>query len=441
VRGFGKKKPVRQDIKRDKEAGMATSRSLTLVPAVCIALLISLLPAAGQTQQPEQPPVAPPLENAAPEASQQKPAETAPERQQGNVVIPAQGEPAPEKAETAPQAAPQEAKEAAKKEEGETYTIKKGDTLWDISNAFLKDPFLWPFIWKANQYITNPDLIYPGNNLVIPSLAPIERALQAQPKPKEQLAEKQAPTAEAQAKPEQAEAKKLLVPEEKPVPVMDSHSMLRAGFVMTDEFANERRDRITDSRDGKTVLSYDDVVYVYLPSKPEAAVGDKFIIYRKLNAVIHPVTGRVFGNLAKVLGVLQLTEKGRAPGYFTARITLSFDAAGVGSLLTPYQEPSLVYRPARAENMGKDITGYIIAVLDERTVNSQTDIVYLDKGSADGVEPGDRFVIYGPSLSKNYAPTVVGEAQAFLVKENTSTAVIRKSSNYIARGYKVEYLK
>jgi hypothetical protein len=42
----------------------------------------------------------------------------------------------------------------------------------------LKDPFLWPFIWKANPYIANPDLIYPGNNLAIPSLAPIERALQ-----------------------------------------------------------------------------------------------------------------------------------------------------------------------------------------------------------------------------------------------------------------------
>jgi hypothetical protein len=60
---------------------------------------------------------------------------------------------------------------------GGTYTIKQADTLWDISNTFLRDPFLWPLIWKVNPYITNPDLIYPGNTLVIPSLAPIEQAI------------------------------------------------------------------------------------------------------------------------------------------------------------------------------------------------------------------------------------------------------------------------
>ena len=28
------------------------------------------------------------------------------------------------------------------------YKIKKGDTLWDISEEYLKNPFLWPNIWK-----------------------------------------------------------------------------------------------------------------------------------------------------------------------------------------------------------------------------------------------------------------------------------------------------
>ena len=43
--------------------------------------------------------------------------------------------------------------EAADKNE---YTVQEGDTLWDISNAFLNDSFLWPKIWKNNQFITNP---------------------------------------------------------------------------------------------------------------------------------------------------------------------------------------------------------------------------------------------------------------------------------------------
>ena len=48
------------------------------------------------------------------------------------------------------------------------YTVKKGDTLWDISNNELKDPFLWPKVWKENPDIKNPDLIYPGQKIRIP---------------------------------------------------------------------------------------------------------------------------------------------------------------------------------------------------------------------------------------------------------------------------------
>lgn len=45
------------------------------------------------------------------------------------------------------------------------YTVKKGDTLWDISAHFLLNPWLWPKLWQANSYIENPHLIYPGDQL------------------------------------------------------------------------------------------------------------------------------------------------------------------------------------------------------------------------------------------------------------------------------------
>jgi hypothetical protein len=62
------------------------------------------------------------------------------------------------------------------------YVVKPGDTLWDISKTFLRDPWYWPEIWYVNPQIENPHLIYPGDVLKLvyidgrPRLTIAERA-------------------------------------------------------------------------------------------------------------------------------------------------------------------------------------------------------------------------------------------------------------------------
>jgi LysM repeat protein len=367
---------------------------------------------------------------------------------------------------------------AAAAQENSTYTITQGDTLWDIANSALKDPFLWPLIWKENPSITNPDLIYPGNKLAIPSLAPIERAMQspaeaapAAPAPQE-LAEKAdtaaapavpapaapaASTNEATAEPmaapapakavtstpttaapvqEEAPAKQGTIFEKEIIPpLIDKYTMLSAGYVSTDKWEAS----ITGALEPKAMFGFDDIVFVKVSDPENVKIGDKYLVFAPVKKVKHPQTGKKLGSLIKVLGILQVIEKAPGATYLTARISLSFDSIAKGNLLAPYQEPILIY--AVPQNDGRSIDGHIIDVMDSRSINGKFDMLYLDKGSNDGVKPGDRFSVFIDPLKKGFPKKVVGEAMVVLVKDQTATALVRNSTDSIAKGDKVELIK
>lgn len=61
------------------------------------------------------------------------------------------------------------------------YFVKQGDTLWDISDEYLHDPFAWPDLWENNRHIRDPHWIYPGDSIYLGETADSAKAA---PKPK-----------------------------------------------------------------------------------------------------------------------------------------------------------------------------------------------------------------------------------------------------------------
>jgi hypothetical protein len=54
------------------------------------------------------------------------------------------------------------------------HTVRRGDTLWDLSSSYLGNPFLWPMIYEANRgVVEDPHWIYPLEVLNIPPITPV----------------------------------------------------------------------------------------------------------------------------------------------------------------------------------------------------------------------------------------------------------------------------
>jgi hypothetical protein len=205
-----------------------------------------------------------------------------------------------------------------KKEGEELYTIKKGDTLWEISGTFLKDPFLWPKLWQRNPYITNPHWIYPGQ--------PIRLATMEPPKEPTPVARKAEP-----AKPPEEELKPV---ELKPVEVKPPsfYDVRDAGFFGDVDYPGIGV--IIESKHDKNLLATDDIVYLAFKTSEPIKIGDKFTIFKPYPVVRNPVTGKKAGRKYRISANLQIIDQ--YGDYYTGKIIEAFYPSQRGDRVMPY---------------------------------------------------------------------------------------------------------
>ncbi|MET0066881.1 MAG: LysM peptidoglycan-binding domain-containing protein [Candidatus Thiodiazotropha sp.] len=243
------------------------------------------------------------------------------------------------------------------------YTVVKGDTLWDISAMFLRDPWLWPEVWYVNPQIENPHLIYPGDEIVLSYLngRPVLRV-----KRKNKLSPQIRATPLDQAIPTipiDAIAPFLTRPY-----VVEENELDGAPYIV--HF-------LDDHILGGGGISYyarsimDDDYKQYAIVRPEKPYKD-------------PDTSEILGFEALYVGTSELQRTGDPAKLF---INSSETEAIIGDRLIRMEEeePLIDFKPKVPDG---EFEGRIISVLNGVSQIGQYNIVVLNKGANVGLEPG-----------------------------------------------------
>ena len=337
--------------------------------------------------------------------------------------------------------------------EEQIYVIKKGDTLWHISGRFLNNPFRWPVVWKANPYIVNPHLIYPGNVVKISPWGEIivEEKGDIAAIPEGLTVEKLQKPEEAPLPAEEAQKEEvvtMLPPAlEEPAPEVikiSSALMERHGLISVKEMKGSGV--IIGSKEERLLLARGDMVFISLAKGTEAKKGDRFTIFATTDEVKHPVTDKPVGFLIETLGMLEVINT-EADGAIAAKIDVSYKEILKGARLKAYEPP---VKEVAIKKGGNLVEGFIIASLEGKTGVAEADIVYLDKGRSSGLEQGITMSIFRPRepiadpLSGEEKkvisppPAELGRLVIVNVEEDTSTAFITKSRQVIYKGDRVK---
>lgn len=318
----------------------------------------------------------------------------------------------------------------AQGEEPTVYVIQKGDTLWGLSEQFFKDPYFWPNLWSRNQKVTNPHFIFPGQRLkVYPDRIEVEEVKGEKTAPAAE-APKAAPVATSKPIEEAAPEKTFLVSGSEGF--LQENGYQPAGFIIA-------------TQQNRQMVGEDDIVYTDIGQVHRAKVGERFSIYKKLEAVSHPITNLILGHRVIPLGTLQLTEVDERVS--KAIVTRSYMEISAGSYLMPYREKKRNIPLTAGE---RDLAGYIVETQTGNKAIASGDVAFLDLGKAHGLAVGNLLYVVRDVVPdqkfldvpvEKLPSEVIGAVVVVDSGETTSTALVVKSIDTVYRGDRVELKK
>ena len=247
------------------------------------------------------------------------------------------------------------------------YVVEKGDTLWDISARFLKDPWRWPQIWNLNrEEIRNPHWIYPGDTILLD---------RSGPEPRLSLVKGGVQTVKLSPGVRASDVGSDAI---QSIPMRVIHPFLsQPRVVPEDAFADAPF--ILGSNEERVVLGSGDDAYA-TGGKPGVT---RWNVLRPGKQLKDPETGEVLGYEVEYLGDARTLAEG-APQKI--RITQSAQEILPKDILVEASDSTTFeYIPHAPEG---EVSGRIISAYGSMSDSGRYQTVVLNRGANDGLEPG-----------------------------------------------------
>jgi hypothetical protein len=319
-----------------------------------------------------------------------------------------------------------------------SYIVKKGDTLWDISEIFLNQPWLWPKLWRLNPDINNPHLIYPGDVLRLvfdehgqPMLVRGKPELKWSPRTRVQLKDQSAIS---------TLPLKVIAPFIKYDSILSEEEIEKAPYILgNDEGYNASVDGFN----------------VYVNGQLE--LGKGYGIYQKEEAIYDPETEELLGYNIRVVGTGKALRIGDVDNKEPATLYVDGVKREIrsGDFILPVNENQQYPSFFTLKPASKSLRGQILNTASGVREFGKLEVVMINRGTEHAVEQGDVVsvkrtspgvveTIDGPVYSKDASrwnrmansddsdykmpEEIVGEMMVFKVYQQVSLALVLRSN-------------
>ena len=263
----------------------------------------------------------------------------------------------------------------------ETYIVQEGDTLWDISSVFLRDPWHWPEIWYKNPQVENPHLIFPGDVLAIIYIGGQKRVqIERRGEDGKVLSTGTSGLQIVKLSPRiRAQSIDASIPS---IPIDSIRHLLERPLIMDKDTA-ENSAYVISSLDDHLVNSINDKLYV---RKLDTTTGDgRYQIYRPNRPLFDPITNELLGYEALFVGDTKLLLRGDPA---SVRVTNSEREILRNDRVLPVDNTNFE-RDFFPKPPATDVSGEIVSLLNAISQLGQYQTIAINLGVRDGIETGN----------------------------------------------------